>query len=280
MQSKNFISRTLTYFQDARHFQIAYLSSFLLLGILFLGWQQHLAQYILVISTSLFTQALGAKFIAKQNISLKSAFITSLGLCLLLHTNHYYTAIIAAFVAIAGKFLIRYKGKHIFNPVNFGIVIMLIFSNNAWISPGQWGNHLIVLFAVGILGFLVLKKVNRLDASMTFILVFCGLNFIRSVVYLGWTPDVFYHQISSGTLVLFTFFMITDPMTTPNHRKARIIWVSLIAIVAFIVSNYVYIFAAPIWVLFFASPLTPVFDKIFTAQKFEWNQSKSILNFK
>lgn len=280
MQSQIFNSKLTTYIKDARHFQIAYLGSFLLLGILLLGWNQYLTQYILVISTALFTQAICSRFIANQDISLKSALITSLGLCLLLHTNHYTTAMLAAFVAIASKFLIRYNNKHIFNPVNFGIVFMLIFSNDAWISPGQWGNHILILFVLGILGFLVLKKVNRLDASLTFLIVFCGLNFIRSVVYLGWTPDVFIHQISNGTLALFTFFMITDPMTTPNHRKARIIWVSLIALVSFIVSNYVYIFAAPILVLFFASPLTPLFDKIFTAQKFEWNQSKSILNFK
>lgn len=157
---------------------------------------------------------------------------------------------------------------------------MLIFSNDTWISPGQWGNHILILFILGILGFLVLKKVNRLDASITFIAIFCGLNFIRSVIYLGWTPDVFIHQISSGTLALFTFFMITDPMTTPNHKTARILWVSLIAIVAFIISNYVYVFAAPIWVLFFALPLVPFLDKLFYAQKFEWNQSKTILNFK
>jgi len=125
---------------------------------------------------------------------------------------------------------------------------------------------------VGILAFLMLKRVNRLDTSITFLMVFGGLHFYRTVVYQGWGTDVFFHQMTSGTLMLFTFFMITDPMTTPNHRTGRIIWTALISIVAFYAGSKLQVYAAPIWVLFFASPLVPLFDKIFIARKFEWKQ--------
>lgn len=261
--------------KDARHFQIAYLGSFLVLGILFLDWENELLKYFIFISTALFVQFIGNHVIGNKTSAWKSALITALGLSLLCKTNQYETAVFAAFIAIASKFLIRYKGKHIFNPVNVGIVATIFISQDAWVSPGQWGSHFMILFMLGILGFLVLKKVDRIDASTCFLLVFGGLQFIRSVWYLGWTPDVFLHQISSGTLVLFTFFMLTDPMTTPNHKGARIAWVTGISIVAFILSNYMHVYAAPIWVLFFFAPLTPLLDRWWKADKFEWKLSKS-----
>lgn len=262
---------------EARHFQILYLGSFLLLGLLLLNWSENLFKFGLIITTALIVQFIGTLIVNGKKDSWKSALITALGLCLLCKTNNYETAVIASIIAIGSKFLIRYNNKHVFNPVNIGIILSILLTNDAWISPGQWGSHFIILFVLGILGFLVLKKVDRLDASITFLIVFGGLQFIRSVIYLGWSPDVFLHQITSGTLVLFTFFMITDPMTTPNHRGARITWVTLISIVTFLLSNYMYVYAAPIWVLFFAAPLTPILDKLFTAQKFEWANSKSIL---
>ena len=281
MLSKDFINSKILIvsdlLRDARHFQIVYLGSFLVLGIWLLDWQNDLNKYALLILSALFVQFIGNSFVGYKKGAWKSALITALGLCLLCKTNNFETAILAAVIAIGSKFLIRYKGKHIFNPVNIGIIATIMLSGDAWVSPGQWGSHFLILFTLGILGFLVLKKVDRIDASLTFLLVFGGLQFTRSVLYLGWSPDVFFHQISSGTLVLFTFFMITDPMTTPNHRGARIVWVTGIAIASFILSNYMYVYAAPIWILFFFAPLTPLLDRWWKAEKFEWKLSKSII---
>ena len=248
--------KNLAFLKDARHFQIAYLGSFVLFGIAFLTWYEDWFKFTLFISTAIITQYLGQAMTTPKTGAWKSALITSLGLCLLCKTNTYETAILAAAFAIGSKFLIRYEGKHIFNPVNLGIVASIYLTKDAWISPGQWGSHILLIFLLGALGFLVLRKVDRLDASITFLLVFGGLQFVRSVLYLGWSMDVYMHQMASGTLLLFTFFMITDPMTTPNHRTARIIWVSLIGIASFALSNYMYVYAAPIWVLFFAIPQT------------------------
>lgn len=261
---------------DARHFQIAYLASFLILGMLFLDWTENLVYYTLVLVSAQIFQYIGARTIGAKANSWKSALITSLGLCLLFKSNSYSTAILASFIAISSKFFIRYKTKHIFNPVNIGIILTTIVFQDSWISPGQWGSHLLILFSLGILGFLVLKRVDRLDASLSFFLVFGALNAFRSIFYLGWTADVLLHQLASGTLVLFTFFMITDPMTTPNHRGARIFWASAIAIVSFILSSYMFIYAAPIWVLFFAAPFTPILDHLWQSKKFEWISPKTI----
>ena len=268
------------FFNDARHFQIVYLGSFVLFGLVFLSWHEDWFKFILFAVTALVIQYFGQAMTQPKRGAWKSALITSLGLCLLCKTNTYETAILAAVFAIGSKFVLRYNGKHIFNPVNMGIIASIYLTNDAWISPGQWGSHIVLIFLLGALGFLVLRKVDRLDASLTFLLVFGGLQFVRSVLYLGWSIDVYLHQMASGTLLLFTFFMITDPMTTPNHRTARIIWVSLISITSFALSNYMYVYAAPILVLFFASPLTPVLDTIWQSEKFDWKFSKSFVELK
>ena len=71
--------------------------------------------------------------------SARSALISGLSLCLLLRTNRADLAVLAAMVTIAGKFVIRVNGKHIFNPTNCAIVAMLLLTDRVWVSPGQWG---------------------------------------------------------------------------------------------------------------------------------------------
>jgi Na+-transporting NADH:ubiquinone oxidoreductase subunit NqrB len=203
--------------------------------------------------------------------SLKSALITALGLSLLLQSNSLEIYFIAAVVAICGKFIFRFRGKHIFNPANFGIITVLLFTNDAWVSPGQWGSNALLLMLVGCLGLIVLLRVKRLDTAFTFLFVFLGLHCIRNVFYLGWPADFFFHQLTTGSLLLFTFFMITDPMTTPSSKTARIIWASLVGVLAWWLSTKQFIHTAPLWALIALSPLVPLLDAFFPAQKFIWN---------
>ena len=258
------------FLKDARHYQILFLGTFLLYGTFILNWDTHWDHYIAIFSTALFTQFAGIKFLKLPTHSWKSAMISVLGLCLLLKANHWSICALAAFLAIASKFVIRSNGKHIFNPGNFGIVAVILLTGQAWISPGQWGSGAILLFLVGILGSAVVHKVNRLDTSFAFIGTLMALQAWRNLVYQGWPFDYFVQQFTNGSLLLFTFFMITDPVTTPNHKTARIIWSVLIAVFSFYLSNYKFINGAPVWVLFFIAPLTPLFDKVFKASRFEW----------
>ncbi|UKN02350.1 RnfABCDGE type electron transport complex subunit D [Paracrocinitomix mangrovi] len=256
--------------KDARHFQIIYLSTFLTYGILALNWEISALQLTAVIGSSLVTQFLWLKLHKKNMSGLKSALITALGLCLILKSSSLLTLVVAAVVAISSKFILRIKDKHLFNPANFGIIFSIAVLGDAWISPGQWGSSAIFLFCLTVLGGIVLMKIGRLETSLVFIGTLFLLEYSRTVLYQGWEMDVLYHKFSSGTLLLFTFFMITDPMTIPNSRKARVFWSIILATATFILGNYVQIYTAPIWVLFFMTPITVFFDKILPAGKFEW----------
>ena len=78
------------------------------------------------------------------------------------------------------------------------------------------------------------------------------------------------HQLSSGGLLLFTFFMITDPMTTPNDRRMRWLYAGLVATLAFVWQFVWYRNGGPVWALFLLSPLVPLLDWLRPGAKHQW----------
>lgn len=257
-------------FADPRHFQILALSAFLTYGIVDLGWAGEWTAYTALLGTSFLVQATGIVWTGKSWTSMKSAAITALGLCLLLKANQVEVYILAAMVAIGSKFLLRIDKVHIFNPANLGIVAAIVLTGEAWISPGQWGSGPMLLFFFGSAAAMVLFRVGRLDTSLWFLGTLALLEVARSVLYLGWTFDVPLHRLSNGALLLFTFFMITDPVTTPRHKRGRIVWSVLLAAITFGVSQFYYVHTAPIWTLFFLTPFTVLFNLIWRGERFRW----------
>lgn len=262
---------------DARHYQVLFQLTFLLIGMFVLGWEIPLLRLNIVILTCLSVQALFLQFTSKDWTGLKSALITSMSLCLMLQANSLWTFVLAGALGIASKFLIRINGRHVFNPANFGIIGALLLTGDAWVSPGQWGSSGMLLLLVGCLGLVVLLRVKRLDTAFAFLVVFLGLNYARNVLYLGWPTDFFLHQLNTGSLLLFAFFMITDPMATPSSRKARIIWASLVAVLSWWLSTKQFIHTAPLWALISLSPLVPLFNWLMPGEKFRWQQEKKTI---
>lgn len=262
--------------KDARHLQILLQLSFLFYGVIQFNWYQNISTYSVLVWSCLLVQAVAIYFTSKNYQGLKSAFISALSLCLLLKANSIGIYVLAAALSILSKFIIKYRGKHIFNPTNFGIIVTIILTNNAWVSPGQWGTDFNLMLLLLIGGVSVLFNVGRLDISIAFLSAFGLFNFFKVVIYYGWEIDVFLHSMSSGTLLLFTFFMITDPRSNPNLPKARIIWGILIAALSFVLTSWFYLYTAPLWALFFLSPFTIFFDKKFKGEYFQWNNQLMI----
>ncbi|HVF97648.1 MAG TPA: DUF2330 domain-containing protein, partial [Flavisolibacter sp.] len=146
----------------------------------------------------------------------------------------------------------------------------VLITTDAWLSPGQWGSNAVIFFFVVTLGIIVVTRVQKLDVSLAFLLTFVGLLLWRQVYVLGWPADHFIHSVSTGSLLLFTFFMISDPRTAPDHPAARIIWAVLIAAVSFYLAAFKWMNNTPLWVLVMAAPLVPVLDRLFKAKVFQW----------
>ncbi len=276
-------------FKDARYFQVIFQSVFLSYGIFYLHWNAEWWRYATYFSVSIFTQIIceivfrrnnysifSSEWWKKFSVGIPSALISSFGLSLLLKTNNLQVAVFAAAISILSKYIIRINGRHIFNPSALGIVSAIFLTGNAWISTGQWGSNMVMLFGAISLGFIVVTRVQQLDVSLIFLGTFALLLFARQIIFLGWPLDFFVQSISTGSLLLFSFFMITDPRTTPNHATARIVWAGVIAVVSFYLTTFYFINGAPVWVLILMQPLVPVLDKVFKAKVFEWRHT---LNF-
>jgi Na+-transporting NADH:ubiquinone oxidoreductase subunit NqrB len=271
-------------FSDPRDYQIVFLGTFLGLGIMTRDWSIQPELVIsLIISCCLTQLVLTSLSKPSENPlpALKSALITSLGLALLLRADRVSTMVLAGGLAIASKFIFTIDShserlsqrKHWFNPANFGIIIALMLTPDAWVSPGQWGDDWWYLLLFLGLGGIVLKRVGRWDTSVAFLGSYALLEIARNI-WLGWTWDVCIHKLMSGSLLLFALFMITDPRSIPNARSTRIIWAMAIAIVAFILRNYFYINEAVFIALFIISPLTILLDKFRSAPQFVWQSSE------
>ncbi|MFO0385701.1 MAG: DUF2330 domain-containing protein [Flavobacteriales bacterium] len=261
---------------DGRHFQLVSQLLFLTYGIFVLGWNADGSNYLAAFVGAVGTQLLFIRQEQAPMHSLKSALVTTLGLCLLLKANSPVLFFLAGALAIGQKFAFRHNGKHLWNPAAFGIVMAILLSGEAWVSPGQWGSAAVLVMVIGTAGLAVLSRVGRLETGLAFILTLAAAEYIRTVVYLGWGHDFYLHKLSSGAIWLFSFFMITDPMTIPSHRIARIVWASGVALCAFYLSNFHFIPAAPIWVLVAATPLSPFIDRLFRAESFSWIQRRVV----
>ena len=289
--------------QDPRDYQILFLSLFLVLGIGTRDWTLRLDLILVVMVTCLLTQWVAASIwpnpkekilrllTKKQNCpenndsslvsspklySLKSAFITALGLSLLLRADHYTTMILAGSLAILSKFLFQVERKHFFNPANFGIIAVLILTNDAWVSPGQWGDDGWYALLFAGTGGMLLKRVGRWDTTAAFLGSYALLEAMRNL-WLGWTWDVFFHRLMSGSLLLFALFMITDPRSIPNARISRLLWAGCIAVLTFILRNQFFVSTAVFWALFALSPLSILLDFIWSASRFSWSETPSNL---
>lgn len=92
---------------------------------------------------------------------------------------------------------------------------------------------------------------------------------------LGQSWNVFLHQMQSGTLILFAFFMISDPMTIPNRGAARVLFAACVAMLAFVWQYVLYIPNGLIWSLFLCAPLVPLLDRLWPGQTYAWRASRS-----
>jgi hypothetical protein len=270
---------------DPRWFQVLFQAFFLAYGMIFLRWTPDWPHYLASIAGCLAFSYM-AETIRRQRLPPLtgeggwkswglSVLISALSLCLLLKTNHVYTSLLASLLTVSSKYIFRFRHKHLFNPSAFGIAATLLISGDAWLSPGQWGNGVVLFFLVLTLGTIVVTRVQKLDTSLAFLLTFGGLLYWRQVLVLGWPLDYFIHSIGSGSLLLFSFFMISDPKTSPNHPLARLIWATSIAAISFYLAAFRWMYNTPVWMLVAIAPLVPVLDGIFRRRSFQWPASEN-----
>ena len=259
---------------DPRYYQIVVLGSLLAFGVFILDFGIHWYNALAIILTAQLVQFICMRMVGISPFDPLSAAITSLSLTLLLRTDVIAIAIIAACIAIGSKFLLRVRGKHIFNPANIALVTLMFCSDRAWVSSGQWGSATIGAFTLACLGFLVLTRARRAETSVAFLLAYASL-MIGRALWLGDPLSIPLHQLQNGALLIFAFFMISDPKTTPNTALARSAYGILVASVAYVIQFVFYEPNAPIIALILGAPLVPVLDWLMRGQNYRWESPAS-----
>ncbi|HUP25356.1 MAG TPA: DUF2330 domain-containing protein [Thermoanaerobaculia bacterium] len=252
---------------DPRHFQLAVLGGLLAWGTFALdfptGWGSVLAVGVGLGIEATFGRALGRRF------DPRSPLITALSLSLLLRAASPWLYALAAAVAIGGKLVLRVRGKHLFNPATLGIMAAVLLTGQAWVSPGQWGSSANLAFLMACLGGLVVHRALRSDVTLAFLVCYAAVVLGRAA-WLGDPWAIPLHTLDSGALVLFAFFMISDPKTTPDSRAGRVVFAAAVALGAAYVQFELYRPGGLVWSLFFCAPLVPLLDRLLPGERYSW----------
>ncbi|MFN7963748.1 MAG: DUF2330 domain-containing protein [Thermoanaerobaculia bacterium] len=254
---------------DPRWLQILILSSLLAWGQAYLHFDLPWGRVLLTLGSALLAQAFFSRLFSRPRLELPSAAISALSLCLLLRTDRPALVVLGASIAIGSKFLLRWHGKHVFNPTNLALVVLLLGSDHAWVSASQWGARVSFAFFLACAGLVVTGKSSRADIPLGFLAAHTGLLLARAA-WLGDPWAIPLHQLQSGSLLIFAFFMISDPKTTPNSRAGRLLFAVAVALGGYFVQFVLYrpnglLYSLAAWCL-----ATPLLDRWLPGRRFEW----------
>jgi len=255
---------------DPRLYQIATLAGLLAYGVYRLHLEVQVQTALAIVATALVTQLACTRLSGRFDP--RSALISALSLCLLLRTGSLSLAMLAAFVAIASKFVLRVRDKHVFNPTNFALVTMMLATGEVWVSPGQWGSGLVFAFLLACAGGLVVNRAARADVTLAFLICWASMLVARSL-WLGEPLAIPLHRLENGALVLFAFFMISDPRTTPDSRAGRLLFAALVALGAYAVQFSLFRTNGLLWSLAVCSLLVPLIDRLLPGRRYQWRTS-------
>jgi Na+-transporting NADH:ubiquinone oxidoreductase subunit NqrB len=253
---------------DPRLYQIGALATLLAYGWLRLDLDVEPARVAAILAAVVAAQYACTRAWRLPAFDARSALISGLSLCLLLRTDHVRVAVAAATLAVGSKFGLRVGGKHVFNPTNFAIVVLLA-SGQAWVSPGQWGSAAFFGFLLACVGGLVVSRAARADVTLGFLSFYGALVFGRSL-WLGEPLAIPVHRLQNGALLIFAFFMISDPRTTPDSRAGRLIFAALVSLGGAWVQFRLFRTNGLLWSLFATSLLVPVLDRALPAPRHAW----------
>ncbi|AHG91567.1 hypothetical protein J421_4030 [Gemmatirosa kalamazoonensis] len=201
------------------------------------------------------TEAVLSWFDRGKVVNLQSAYISGISLTLLEKPQGgaLWPVLIGGFLAIASKYVLRYRNNHLWNPTNFAIVTLLLAApSRVSVLSHQWGNDLATNLVIWAFGLLIASRVRVLHITLSYVAAFFALNTLRALV-LGQPVAPELAPITGPMYQLFVFFMITDPRTVVRGRQRQIAVVVVIAVVEALI-RYASDRGAPLPTAFNAAP--------------------------
>lgn len=235
------------------------ITGILLAAHLSFGILESYPRLITAIAASFATELVLHRLIVGKWRDLSSAYITGISVGILIRSPHLWPFALCAAISIASKYVLRYKDQHIWNPSNFGVVMMLLLApQSVAVLSIQWGNNMWAMIVIWIVGSISIYRLRRFHICATYVISFLVFALLRS--WISGDPYVAEVAPITGPMYqLFTFFMITDPKTTVKRKWGQYVVIILIALVEMIlrINEAVY---APFYALFLVGPLAMMLE--------------------
>ena len=214
-----------------------YLIAFLITLVLVVGQlRYHLLggyeRLVVALGVCVATEALYSWFDRGKVVNLLSAYISGISLTLLVKPQGgaLWPFVLGGVIAISSKYVLRYRGNHLWNPTNFAVsALLLLAADRVSVLSHQFGNDITTNLVIWIFGLIIAARVGVLHITLTYVVSFLILNSARAAA-LGMPilPEI--APITGPMYQLFVFFMITDPRTVVKGRQRQIVVAVLIAI--------------------------------------------------
>jgi Na+-translocating ferredoxin:NAD+ oxidoreductase RnfD subunit len=216
---------------ENRYLAPLFITTILLAGQLSFGVLESFSRTLLAIAAAILFELVLGRIAFGKFPNLASAYITGISVGILVRSPEFWPYALTSALAITSKYVLRWKGRHIWNPSNFAICAMLLLAPEyvATLSI-QWGNAIWPMLIVWAMGSVIVHRVRRFHISATYVVSFLLLAGLRSLV----TGHPFLAEVAPITgpmYQLFIFFMVTDPKTTVRSYRGQIVVVALVAVV-------------------------------------------------
>ncbi len=178
------------------------------------------------------TELVLSRWLRGSFANVQSAYITGISLALLIkpRADLLWPFALGGFLAIASKYVLQYRGRHLWNPSNFAISLLLVAAPaSVAILSHQWGNDLATNAVIWCFGLLIVSRVRMLHVTLTYVACFVALAAVRSLIVSGpLLADI--APLTGPMYQLFIFFMVTDPKTTVSTVSGRMIVAAAVAV--------------------------------------------------
>ena len=248
-----------------RYLPPIFITLILLVSQISFGLLESLSRTVLAIAASILCEILLSLLLYRKIPNLASAYISGISVGILLRSPAFWPYALCSVLAIMSKYVIRWRGRHLWNPSNFAISAMLLIVPEyvATLSM-QWGNTIWPMLIVWALGALIVFRVHRFHITATYVISFIALAFLRSFI----TGHPFQAEVAPITgpmYQLFIFFMITDPRTTVKPRWAQCLVAFMVAVVEMILRLFENVHA-PYYALAIVGPIANVIEIAITSK--------------
>src|SRR5579863_1984089 len=243
-----------------------FITTILVVGNLSFGMLESYRKTGIAIIASLVTELILSKIYFGKWPILASAYISGISVGILVRSPAVWPYFVCAVVSIMSKYVLRVNNRHIWNPSNFGIAVLVFLAPQTVATLSiQWGNYLLPMVVIWCLGSVIIARLHRFNITGTYVACFIVFAFLRSYITGSpWQSEV--APLTGPMYQLFIFFMITDPKTTVRSKFWQCVVVAIVAFVEMILrlDHVVY---APFYALFMVGPVALLIEMWFDSRR-------------